>query len=57
MHCRRLVLLFGVHGEQTMREPLVIAMLAVPILIQVYFLPVGLSDASASSGVWPGRQP
>ncbi len=32
-----LVLLFGLQGEQIMRQPLVIAMLAVPILIQVYF--------------------
>ncbi len=32
-----LVLLFGLQGEQIMRQPSVIAMLAVPILIQVYF--------------------
>jgi ACR3 family arsenite transporter len=32
-----LVLLFGLQGEQIMRQPLVIAMLAVPILIQVFF--------------------
>ena len=32
-----LVLLFGLQGAQIMRQPLVIAMLAVPILIQVYF--------------------
>jgi ACR3 family arsenite transporter len=32
-----LVLLFGFQGEQLLRQPLVIAMLAVPILIQVYF--------------------
>lgn len=32
-----LVLLFGFQGEQIVRKPLVIAMLAVPILIQVYF--------------------
>jgi len=32
-----LVLLFGLQGEQIIRQPLVIAMLAVPILIQVYF--------------------
>jgi hypothetical protein len=30
-----LVLLFGLQGEQIMRQPLVIALLAVPILIQV----------------------
>jgi ACR3 family arsenite transporter len=32
-----LVLLFGLQGQQITREPLVIALLAVPILIQVYF--------------------
>jgi ACR3 family arsenite transporter len=32
-----LVLLFGFQGEQILAQPLVIAMLAVPILIQVYF--------------------
>ena len=32
-----LVLLFGFQGEQILRQPMVIAMLAVPILIQVYF--------------------
>ena len=32
-----LVLLFGLQGEQIMRQPLVILLLAVPILIQVYF--------------------
>jgi ACR3 family arsenite transporter len=32
-----LVLLFGLQGEQIMRQPLVIALLAVPIIIQVYF--------------------
>jgi ACR3 family arsenite transporter len=31
-----LVLLFGFQGEQILRQPLVIAMLALPILIQVY---------------------
>jgi ACR3 family arsenite transporter len=31
-----LVLLFGLQGEQIIRQPLVIAMLAVPIVIQVY---------------------
>jgi ACR3 family arsenite transporter len=31
-----LVLLFGFQGEQIIKQPLVIAMLAVPILIQVY---------------------
>jgi arsenite transporter len=32
-----LVLLFGFQGEQILKQPLVIGMLAVPILIQVYF--------------------
>jgi ACR3 family arsenite transporter len=32
-----LVLLFGLQGEQIIEQPLVIVMLAVPILIQVYF--------------------
>jgi ACR3 family arsenite transporter len=32
-----LVLLFGFQGEQLLRQPMVIALLAVPILIQVYF--------------------
>jgi arsenite transporter len=32
-----LVLLFGLQGEQIVRQPLVIAMLAVPIVVQVYF--------------------
>ncbi|MGH2341866.1 ACR3 family arsenite efflux transporter [Segnochrobactraceae bacterium EtOH-i3] len=32
-----LILLFGFQGERILREPLVIGLLAVPILIQVYF--------------------
>ena len=32
-----LVLLFAFQGEAILKQPLVIAMLAVPILIQVYF--------------------
>ncbi|MEQ1438510.1 ACR3 family arsenite efflux transporter [Fontimonas sp. SYSU GA230001] len=32
-----LVLLFGFQGEQILKQPLVIGLLAVPILIQVYF--------------------
>ena len=32
-----LVLLFGFQGEQILNQPLIIAILAVPILIQVYF--------------------
>jgi ACR3 family arsenite transporter len=31
------VLLFGFQGEQILAQPMVIALLAVPILIQVYF--------------------
>ena len=33
-----LVLLFGFQGDQILTQPLVIALLAVPILIQVYFI-------------------
>ena len=32
-----LVLLFGFQGEQILKQPLIIALLAVPILLQVYF--------------------
>jgi arsenite transporter len=32
-----LVLLFGLQGQQIMRQPLIIALLAVPIVVQVYF--------------------
>ncbi len=32
-----LILLFGFQGEQILNQPLIIALLAVPILIQVYF--------------------
>ena len=32
-----LVLLFGLQGDQIVRQPLVIALLAVPIIVQVYF--------------------
>ncbi len=32
-----LVILFGLQGEQIIAQPLVIGLLAVPILIQVYF--------------------
>jgi arsenite transporter len=32
-----LVLLFGLQGEQIIRQPPIIGLLAVPILIQVYF--------------------
>ena len=32
-----LVLLFGFQGDQIIRQPMIIALLAVPILIQVYF--------------------
>jgi ACR3 family arsenite transporter len=43
-----LVLLFGLQGEQIMRQPLIILLLAVPIIIQVYFnagLAYGLNRA------------
>src|ERR1700730_6594224 len=42
------VLLFGLQGEQIMRQPIVIALLAVPILIQVYF--------NAGLAYWLNRQ-
>jgi ACR3 family arsenite transporter len=43
-----LVLLFGLQGEQIVRQPLVILLLAVPILIQVYF--------NAGLAYWLNRQ-
>lgn len=43
-----LVLLFGFQGEQIVRQPLVIALLAVPILIQVYL--------NASIAYWLSRR-
>jgi ACR3 family arsenite transporter len=43
-----LVLLFGLQGEQIMRQPTVIALLAVPILIQVY--------GNAGLAYWLNRQ-
>lgn len=43
-----LVLLFGLQGEQITRQPIVILLLAVPILIQVYF--------NAGLAYWINRQ-
>jgi ACR3 family arsenite transporter len=43
-----LVLLFGFQGEQIVAQPIVIALLAVPILIQVYF--------NAGLAYWLGRR-
>ena len=43
-----LVLLFGFQGEQILAQPLVILLLAVPILIQVYF--------NAGLAYWLNRQ-
>ena len=43
-----LVLLFAFQGEQILRQPLVIAMLAVPIVIQVYF--------NSGLGYWLNRR-
>ena len=43
-----LVLLFGFQGEAILAQPMVIAMLAVPILIQVYF--------NAGLGYWLSRK-
>jgi ACR3 family arsenite transporter len=48
-----LVLLFGFQGEAIVAQPLVIALLAVPILIQVYFnAGPGCRAASAWHGAW-----
>ena len=41
-----LVLLFGFQGKQILTQPLIIALLAVPILIQVYQFRSGLSSQS-----------
>ena len=57
--CSTLVLLFGLQGEQIMRQPLVIVLLAVPIVIQVYFnagLLIGSIERSASNGASPVRR-
>ena len=43
-----LVLLFGLQGEQIIRQPAVIVLLAVPILVQVYF--------NAGLAYWLNRQ-
>jgi ACR3 family arsenite transporter len=43
-----LVLLFGFQGEQIVRQPLIIALLAVPIIIQVY-LNAGIAYATNRS--------
>ena len=43
-----LVLLFAFQGEQIIDNPLVIALLAVPILIQVYSTPAWLTGLTAS---------
>jgi len=43
-----LVLLFGLQGQQIMRQPVVIALLAAPIIIQVYF--------NAGLAYWVNRQ-
>ena len=46
-----LVLLFAFQGEQILAQPLVIALLAVPILIQVYFI----SGLAYLLNRWRGR--
>jgi arsenite transporter len=53
-----LVLLFGLQGEQIMRQPVVIALLAMPILIQVFFN-AGLAYwlNRRLGGAWPGLRP
>jgi ACR3 family arsenite transporter len=62
-----LVLLFGLQGEQIIRQPLAIGLLAVPILIQVYFnaglaAPRRLADATVPGvlhrpGLGPSAHP
>jgi len=55
-----LVLLFGFQGEQIVRQPLIIALLAVPIVIQVYLnaaSPTGSTGPSASRTMSPARLP
>ena len=46
-----LVLLFGFQGEQIIAQPLVILLLAVPILIQVYFN-AGSPICSTGGSAW-----
>jgi ACR3 family arsenite transporter len=51
-----LVLLFGFQGHQIVEKPVIILLLAVPILIQVYFNSAwrtGLTANSASNTAWP----
>jgi ACR3 family arsenite transporter len=43
-----LVLLFGLQGHEIVRQPMIIALLAVPIIIQVYF--------NAGLAYWLNRQ-
>jgi arsenite transporter len=53
-----LVLLFGFQGEQILAQPLVIALLAVPILVQVYFnsgLAYLLNRAAGEANASPGH--
>jgi ACR3 family arsenite transporter len=53
------VLLFAFQGEAILAQPLVIAMLAVPILIQVVFnsaLAYGLNRRLGESHAWPARR-
>jgi len=55
-----LVLLFGFQGEQILKQPLIIALLAVPILIQVYFnsgLAYLLNRQLGKPTVWPVLPP
>jgi ACR3 family arsenite transporter len=54
-----LVLLFAFQGEAILKQPLVIALLAVPILIQVLFnsaWPIGSTALWAKSTTWPARR-
>jgi ACR3 family arsenite transporter len=54
-----LVLLFAFQGEAILKQPLVIALLAVPILIQVFFnsaWPTGSTARWVKSTTWPARR-
>jgi ACR3 family arsenite transporter len=55
-----LVLLFAFQGEAILAQPLIIAMLAVPILIQVFFnasSPIGSTAGWGRNTVWPAPRP
>lgn len=54
------VLLFAFQGEAILKQPLIIALLAMSILIQVFYnsaWPIGSTAGWASSTAWPGPRP